>query len=125
MPAPWRRCPRLKTTSRSFPTLCALAISAVARSVPANPRDSRTCMMRMDCHPAAAGYLSKTARLPSRGACTTVGPMRALGLFLAAIVATICLAALLAYPLYAVLHPLAPAWQFHKIAERLWQHLMV
>jgi uncharacterized protein len=51
--------------------------------------------------------------------------MRALALFLAAIVATLCLAAPLAYPLFELLHPLNPAWQFHKIAERLWQLLML
>jgi membrane protease YdiL (CAAX protease family) len=51
--------------------------------------------------------------------------MRALALFLAAIVATLLLAAPLAYPLFALLHPLNPAWPFHKIAERLWQLLML
>jgi uncharacterized protein len=51
--------------------------------------------------------------------------MRALALFLAAIVATLFLAAPLAYPLFELLHPLNPAWPFHKIAERLWQLLML
>jgi len=51
--------------------------------------------------------------------------MRALALFLAAIVATLCLAALLSYPLFLLLHPVNPAWPFHKIAERLWQLLML
>jgi membrane protease YdiL (CAAX protease family) len=51
--------------------------------------------------------------------------MRALALFLAAIVATLFLAAPLAYPLFTLLQPLNPAWQFHKIAERLWQLLML
>ena len=51
--------------------------------------------------------------------------MRALLAFLAAIVGTLLLAALLAWPAYQLLHPLAPAWWFDKIATRLWQLLML
>ncbi|MBS0395448.1 MAG: CPBP family intramembrane metalloprotease [Proteobacteria bacterium] len=47
--------------------------------------------------------------------------MRALGLFVAAIVATVLLAAALAYPLYLVVHPLRPEWWFDKIGARLWE----
>jgi membrane protease YdiL (CAAX protease family) len=51
--------------------------------------------------------------------------MRAFLAFMAAIAGTLVLAALLAYPLYLVVHPLQPEWWFHKIAARLWQLLML
>ncbi|HUO78776.1 MAG TPA: CPBP family intramembrane glutamic endopeptidase [Steroidobacteraceae bacterium] len=51
--------------------------------------------------------------------------MRAFLWFLAAIAGTLLLAALLAYPAYAFVHPLVPEWRFDKIATRLWQLLML
>jgi membrane protease YdiL (CAAX protease family) len=51
--------------------------------------------------------------------------MRALGLFVAAIAAAVVLAAVLAYPLYVLLHPLRPEWWFDKIAARVWALLML
>jgi membrane protease YdiL (CAAX protease family) len=51
--------------------------------------------------------------------------MRAFLLFLAAIVATLLVAAALAYPLYLGIHALQPAWWFERIATRLWQLLML
>jgi uncharacterized protein len=51
--------------------------------------------------------------------------MRALGLFVAAIAAAVVLAAVLAYPLYVVLHPLRPEWWFDKIAARVWALLLL
>jgi len=51
--------------------------------------------------------------------------MRAFGLFVAAIVAAVLLAAALAYPLYVVIHLLKPEWWFDKIAARLWAALML
>lgn len=51
--------------------------------------------------------------------------MRAFGWFLAAIAGTLVLAAVLAYPLYLVVHPLQPDWAFHKIAGRFWQASML
>lgn len=51
--------------------------------------------------------------------------MRAFAWFLAAILGTLLLAAVLAYPLYLVVHPLAPDWPFHKIAGRFWQFSML
>jgi membrane protease YdiL (CAAX protease family) len=51
--------------------------------------------------------------------------MRAFLAFMAAIAGTLVLAALLAYPLYVVIHPIQPEWWFHKIASRLWQLLML
>jgi membrane protease YdiL (CAAX protease family) len=51
--------------------------------------------------------------------------MRAYAWFLAAIAGTLVLAALLAWPLYLLVHPLVPLWRFDKITERLWQLLML
>jgi membrane protease YdiL (CAAX protease family) len=51
--------------------------------------------------------------------------MRAFLWFLAIIGATLLAAALLAYPLYAALHPHFPGWWFDKVATRLWQLLML
>jgi hypothetical protein len=51
--------------------------------------------------------------------------MRAIGWFLAAIVGTLLLAALAAWPVYQLAHALQPDWQFHKVAGRLWQLLML
>ncbi len=51
--------------------------------------------------------------------------MRAFLWFFAAIVGTLLLAALLAYPAYQLIHPLVPAWWFDAIATRLWQLLML
>lgn len=51
--------------------------------------------------------------------------MRAFLWFLAAIVGSLCLAALLTYPIYLGLHPLVPAWRFDKIATRLFQVLVL
>ena len=51
--------------------------------------------------------------------------MRALALFLAAIAGAVLLAALLAYPAYALLHPLQPDWRFDRIAARIWALLML
>ena len=51
--------------------------------------------------------------------------MRAVGWFLAAIVGTMVLAALAAWPAYQLSHALQPDWQFHKVVGRLWQLLML
>jgi membrane protease YdiL (CAAX protease family) len=51
--------------------------------------------------------------------------MRALGWFLAAIVGTLALAALAAWPAYQLAHALQPDWQFHRVVGRLWQLLML
>jgi membrane protease YdiL (CAAX protease family) len=51
--------------------------------------------------------------------------MRALGWFLAAIIGTLVLAALAAWPAYQLAHALQPDWQFHRVAGRLWQLLML
>ncbi len=51
--------------------------------------------------------------------------MRAFGLFLAAIAATLLVAAALAYPLYGLIHPLMPAWRFDKIGARLWEFALL
>jgi hypothetical protein len=51
--------------------------------------------------------------------------MRAAGWFLAAIVGTLVLAALAAWPVYQLAHALQPDWQFHKVAGRFWQLLML
>ncbi len=51
--------------------------------------------------------------------------MRALTWFLAAIVGTLVLAALAAWPVYQFAHALQPDWQFHKVVSRLWQLLML
>jgi|APCry1669189534_1035231.scaffolds.fasta_scaffold18535_3 hypothetical protein len=49
--------------------------------------------------------------------------MRALTHFIIAIIGSLVLAAVLAYPLYVVIHPLQPIWRFDKIATRLFQLL--
>jgi CAAX protease family protein len=51
--------------------------------------------------------------------------MRALAWFLAAIAGTLLLAALAAWPVYALVHSLQPDWQFHRVTSRLWQLLML
>jgi membrane protease YdiL (CAAX protease family) len=51
--------------------------------------------------------------------------MRAYLAFLAAIAGTMLLTALVAYPVYAGLHAAGADWQFHKVASRLWQLLLL
>jgi uncharacterized protein len=51
--------------------------------------------------------------------------MRAYLWFLAVIGGTLLLAALASYPLFLLVHPLAPTLRFDKIATRLWQLLML
>jgi len=51
--------------------------------------------------------------------------MRALGWFLAAILGTLLLAALLAWPVWQLAHAIQPEWPFHKIVSRLWQLLLL
>ncbi len=51
--------------------------------------------------------------------------MRTFGWFMMAIVGALLAAALLAYPLYLLIHPLEPAWWFDKIATRLFQLLLL
>jgi len=51
--------------------------------------------------------------------------MRALAWFLAAILGTLVLAALLAWPVWQVAHAIQPDWPFHKIVSRLWQLLLL
>jgi CAAX protease family protein len=51
--------------------------------------------------------------------------MRAFGLFLATIALTLLLAAALAYPVYALTAPHVPGLEFHRLASRLWQVLML
>ena len=51
--------------------------------------------------------------------------MRALGWFLAAILGTLVLAALLAWPVWQITHAIQPDWPFHKIVSRLWQLLLL
>ena len=51
--------------------------------------------------------------------------MRAFALFLAAIAATLIVAAALAYPAYLFVHPLVPAWWFDKIGARLWEFVLL
>lgn len=51
--------------------------------------------------------------------------MRAFLAFLAAIAGTMLLTALLAYPVYVGLHAAGADLQFHKVASRLWQLLML
>ena len=50
-------------------------------------------------------------------------PLRGFSAFLAAIVGSLIVASLLAYPLYLLVHPLQPQWRFEKIATRLFQLL--
>jgi len=51
--------------------------------------------------------------------------MRALFWFTLAIAMSVLAAAVLAYPLYVVIHPLKPEWWFDKIAARVWIPLML
>jgi hypothetical protein len=51
--------------------------------------------------------------------------MRAVGWFLTAIVGTLVLTALVAWPVYQFAHALQPDWQFHKVLGRFWQLLML
>lgn len=51
--------------------------------------------------------------------------MRALLWFLAAVVGTLVLAALVAYPAWLLAHALQPDWAFHKVVSRLWQLLLL
>jgi len=51
--------------------------------------------------------------------------MRAAGWFLAAIVGTLLLAALAAWPAYHLTLALGQDWQFHKVVGRLWQLLLL
>jgi uncharacterized protein len=51
--------------------------------------------------------------------------MRALGWFLAAILGTLVLAALAAWPVWQLVHAMQPDWPFHKIVSRLWQLLLL
>ncbi|MGQ0429985.1 MAG: CPBP family glutamic-type intramembrane protease [Gammaproteobacteria bacterium] len=51
--------------------------------------------------------------------------MRALGWFLAAIAGTLLLAAALAYPVWQLAQAFEPEWEFHKVASRLWQLLLL
>ncbi|MFZ2508720.1 MAG: hypothetical protein WAW79_09655, partial [Steroidobacteraceae bacterium] len=51
--------------------------------------------------------------------------MRATGWFLAAIAGTLLLSTLAAWPVYQLVHDIQPDWQFHKVAGRLWQLLML
>jgi hypothetical protein len=51
--------------------------------------------------------------------------MRALLWFLGAVVGTLVLAALVAYPVWQLAHALQPDWPFHKVVSRLWQLLLV
>ncbi|MGH8250321.1 MAG: CPBP family glutamic-type intramembrane protease [Steroidobacteraceae bacterium] len=51
--------------------------------------------------------------------------MRAARWFLAAILGTLLLAALVAYPAWQLAQALEPEWQFHKVVSRLWQLLLL
>jgi len=51
--------------------------------------------------------------------------MRALLWFLAAILGTLVLAALAAWPVWQLAHALQPDWPFHKVVSRLWQLLLL
>ena len=51
--------------------------------------------------------------------------MRSFFWFTLAITVSVLLAAVLAYPLYVVIHPLKPEWWFDKIAARVWLPLML
>ncbi len=51
--------------------------------------------------------------------------MRAALWFLAAILGTLLLAALLAWPVWQGAHALQPEWPFHKVVSRLWQLLLL
>ncbi len=51
--------------------------------------------------------------------------MRAFAWFLGAIAGTLLLAALLAWPVWQVAHPLGPDWPFHRVISRFWQLLLL
>lgn len=51
--------------------------------------------------------------------------MRSYLWFLVAILGTLVVAALLAYPLYLLVHPLQPAWWFDRIGGRVWEFLLL
>jgi hypothetical protein len=51
--------------------------------------------------------------------------MRALLWFLAAILGTLVVAALAAWPVWQIVHALQPEWPFHKIVSRFWQLLLL
>ena len=51
--------------------------------------------------------------------------MRAAFWFLAAIIGTLLLAALLGYPVWQAAHALQPEWPFHKVVSRFWQLLLL
>jgi membrane protease YdiL (CAAX protease family) len=51
--------------------------------------------------------------------------MRALLWFLAAILGTLVVAALAAWPVWQFAHALQPEWPFHKIVSRFWQLLLL
>lgn len=51
--------------------------------------------------------------------------MRALARFLAAIFGTLVLAALVAWPVWLIVHALVPALPFHRVVSRFWQLLLL
>jgi len=51
--------------------------------------------------------------------------MRALLWFLAAIFGTLFVAALVAWPVWGVVHPLQPDWPYHRVIGRLWQAMLL
>lgn len=51
--------------------------------------------------------------------------MRAALWFLAAILGTLLLAALLAFPVWQMAHAIQPEWPFHKVVSRFWQLLLL
>jgi membrane protease YdiL (CAAX protease family) len=51
--------------------------------------------------------------------------MRAIAWFLAVIAGTLVLAAIVAWPVYQLIHALEPDWPFHKVLSRFWQVLML
>jgi membrane protease YdiL (CAAX protease family) len=51
--------------------------------------------------------------------------MRAALWFFAAIFGTLLLAALLAWPVWLLVHPLEPDWPFHRVVSRFWQLLLL
>lgn len=51
--------------------------------------------------------------------------MRALLWFIGAVAGTLVLAALIAWPVWQIVHALQPDWPFHKVVSRLWQLLLL
>ena len=51
--------------------------------------------------------------------------MRALAWFLGAIGGTLLIAAMLAWPVWQLAHPLEPNWPFHRVVSRFWQLLLL